>query len=61
MICITHIQMAGGERHEHIARLRWFDSHRDATTEGLLDEVVEWLREDPKNEIFVRQPRARSP
>ena len=57
MISVTHLQMAGGESLGHVARLRWYDSERDATTDGSVEQVIEWLREDPTNELYLRQAR----
>jgi hypothetical protein len=44
MIHITHIRMAGGDRHEHIAEVQWWNPQDSATGRSTRETMVAWIR-----------------
>jgi hypothetical protein len=44
--------MAGGEGHEHIARVRWINPETNATGESSRAEMVDWIS-NKRGQAFV--------
>lgn len=44
MVFITDVHMAGGERHEHIAEVKWRNPETGATGRSTREAMVEFLR-----------------
>jgi Protein of unknown function (DUF3892) len=53
MIEITAIQLAGGQRHEHIVALRWRNTQTGVTGQSTRQAVVDWLDESKANQAVV--------
>jgi hypothetical protein len=45
MINVTERHMVGGERHEHIAEVRWINPETNATGQTSRAGMVEWIRD----------------
>ena len=43
MVIITHIRMAGGEGHEHIAEVRWWNPNTGAMGTSTRAVMVDWI------------------
>jgi hypothetical protein len=43
MVFVTHIHLVGGERHDHIDRVRWRDPQTGQTGESTRAEMIEWI------------------
>jgi Protein of unknown function (DUF3892) len=61
MVYITQIHLEGGERHEHIASLRWRNPDDGATDQSTRAQMVEWINQggdarvtDGVREVVVR-------
>jgi hypothetical protein len=46
MIFVTHIHLVGGERHEHISRVRWRNPGSGQSGESTREEMVLWIGEE---------------
>jgi hypothetical protein len=53
MIEITAIHLQGGERHEHIANVRWRQTSTGETGQSTRQAVVNWLQESKTNQAVV--------
>ena len=46
VVYITAVHMVGGERHEHIAAVRWRNASSGATDESTREAMVRWIRDE---------------
>lgn len=53
MIQIIAIRLVGGAKHEHIAEVRWTNPDDGKTGTTSRQGMVDWLRQDPRNQAFV--------
>ena len=44
MVYITEVHLEGGERHEHIASVKWRNPADGASDQSTREQMVEWLR-----------------
>lgn len=54
-IRITHIRLAGGDGHEHIAHLWWVNPATAKTGDNTRGQIVSWI-ENKNGTAFVQQP-----
>jgi hypothetical protein len=50
---VTAVHLEGGERHEHIGRVRWESAVSNETGESSCEEMVEYI--DGGGHVFVSQ------
>jgi catechol-2,3-dioxygenase len=43
MVYVTAVHMVGGERHEHIASVRWTNPQTNQNSQNSRAEMVEWI------------------
>ena len=59
MLYITAVHMVtGGTRHEHIEKVRWFDSGNNTTNEATVPQMVQYIEQG--NPVQVQGPPAAS-
>ena len=46
MVYITGTHLAGGQRHEHIASVRWRNPSDGMTGQSTREQMVRWIQED---------------
>ena len=57
MIQVTHRHMAGGQRHEHIAEVKWKNIGTGKTGSSSRASMVAWLDGAKSNQAFVQDAK----
>jgi len=55
MVYITHVRTTGGDRIEHITRVRWEQPSHGTTRECSRAQMVDFIREG--NDVYVRDAK----
>ena len=53
MVQITAVHMGGGERHEHIASVRWKKDGSNQTGQSTRAEMVQFIEGEGKGQVYV--------
>jgi len=53
MVQITYVHMEGGNSHEHVAKVKWYNPSTGKTGESTRSEMVQFLSADKGNRAYV--------
>lgn len=45
MVIVTHVRLSGGDRHEHISEVRWWNPESGDMGQSTRQVMVDWIRE----------------